>query len=176
MGGQGVPQALPAASLPSESQGRLRHRSQANSVNDSIDSPEGRTAKYDARAGRHECTPLTPGLNGGRIAPMQPVIKIAVRILLMLAAAFAMMFFGFLTSQSAFRILGEWSSISRSFASAGLLFAFGGPAMMVGGLWALVSLGRHRIPLWIGGVASALVGIVLVVGTLTNVIPCSGPD
>ncbi|MFB3921086.1 MAG: hypothetical protein ACE145_05155 [Terriglobia bacterium] len=86
---------------------------------------------------------------------MQPAIKSAARAVLVLAAALAMMLFGILTSQSAFRIFGEWASISSSFASVGLLFALGGPAMMIGGIWLLASRGRHRIPWWVGGAAGS---------------------
>jgi hypothetical protein len=47
--------------------------------------------------------------------------------------------------------------------------------MFIAGLWVLASRGRHRMPLWMGGLSAVLAGAVLVVGVLTYVVPCSGP-
>jgi len=107
---------------------------------------------------------------------MRPTIRKAARLVVVLMAAFAMMSFGFLTSLRALLIIEEWSHIPNGLATVALRCAAAGPAMLVGGLWALVSLGRHRFPLWMGGAASVLVGTVIVLGTLTYIIPCYGPS
>lgn len=47
--------------------------------------------------------------------------------------------------------------------------------MIIGGLWTVASLGRHKMSHWVGATASMLSGMVLIVGVLSYVIPCSGP-
>jgi hypothetical protein len=69
-----------------------------------------------------------------------------------------------------------WSSISAAYAAFGVLWIVAGPVMLACGLWALGTLGRSRIPLWIGGAATALSGGSLIAGVLSYVVPCSGPS
>jgi len=83
--------------------------------------------------------------------------------------------FGYAISESGYRVLSRWSFIGTAYAAIGSLWLLTGPAMFAAGLWLLGSLGRHRIPLWLGGVAGILAGASLVVGVLTYVVPCSGP-
>jgi|SRR5215472_13015295 len=90
--------------------------------------------------------------------------------------ALLMLLFGYLIAASGYRTVGDWSSIGAAYAAIGVLWIVAGPAMFAAGLWVLGSLGRHRIPLWIGGVAAVLLGSSLVGGILTYVIPCSGPS
>ncbi len=93
-----------------------------------------------------------------------------------IAIAAIWLLFGYAISGSGYRVLGEWSSIGTAYAAVGSLWLLTGPAMFGAGLWLLGSLGRHRFPLWLGGAAGILAGGSLVVGVLTYVVPCSGPD
>jgi hypothetical protein len=90
--------------------------------------------------------------------------------------AVLMLLFGYAITSSGYRVLDSWTTIGSGFAAYGLLWIVAGPAMLAGGLWVFGSLGRNRIPLWIGGVAALLSGSSLIAGVLTYVIPCSGPS
>jgi hypothetical protein len=92
------------------------------------------------------------------------------------ALAAIWLFFGYVISESAYRVLRQWSSIGAAYAGIGIIWLLAGPAMFGAGLWLLGSLGRHRIPLWLGGAAGILAGVSLIIGVLTYVVPCSGPD
>lgn len=83
---------------------------------------------------------------------------------------------GFVGLSAGHTTLREWGAISPALRMCGLLWTLAGAVTMVTGLWALGSLGRNRMPLLVGGAAAALAGIVLVVGVLTYVVPCSGPS
>lgn len=87
-----------------------------------------------------------------------------------------MLVFGYLIAGAGYRTLQKWPSISAAYAACGVLWVVAGPAMLVAGVWVLASVGRRRIPLWIGGVAAVLSGGSLIAGVLTSVIPCSGPS
>jgi hypothetical protein len=91
------------------------------------------------------------------------------------AAVLVFLLFGFALSQNALRLFTQWSSISPWLAACGIAWGVGSAGMIVGGLWLAGSLGRHRIPLAVGGAGAALAGSVLVVGVLTYVVPCSSP-
>jgi len=106
---------------------------------------------------------------------METAIQKARRIAVAIVAAAVMLFLGLLVSAMGYQTLREWSFISPAYASCGLLWVVAGPVMLVAGLWLLGSLGRNRIPLLVGGAATALAGVVLVVGVVTYVIPCAGP-
>jgi len=93
-----------------------------------------------------------------------------------IALAAVWLLFGYAISESAYQTLSKWSSISAAYAAVGILWLLAGPSMFGAGLWLLGSLGRHRIPLWLGGAAGILAGVSLVVGVITYVVPCSGPD
>lgn len=98
------------------------------------------------------------------------------RAAIALAFAAVMMCFGYAIFGAGYRTLRGWSSIGPAYAGIGILWLLAGPAMFGAGLWVLGSLGRHRIPLWIGGAAAVLAGVVLIAGVLTYVVPCSGPS
>jgi len=100
----------------------------------------------------------------------------AWRTVVAVAVAAGLLLFGFVALSAGYQTLRDWSSITPGYASCGLLWILTGAVMIVTGLWVLGSLGRHRIPLLVGGAATALAGMVLVVGVLTYVIPCSGPS
>lgn len=104
------------------------------------------------------------------------VMKITRSMAVSVALAAIWLFFGYAISKSGYRVFSEWSSIGATYAAIGVLWLLTGPAMFGAGLWLLGSLGRHRIPLWLGGAAGILAGVSLVVGVLTYVVPCSGPD
>jgi hypothetical protein len=106
---------------------------------------------------------------------METAIQKARRLAVTIIAAAAMLFLGLLVSAMGYQTVRGWSFISSAYASCGLLWVVAGPVMLVAGLWLLGSLGRNRIPLLVGGAATALAGVVLVVGLLTYVIPCARP-
>ncbi len=103
-------------------------------------------------------------------------MEIAKRVAAAIALAAVLIFFGYLIADSGRGVLRNWSSIGPAYAGVGLLWIVAGPAMFVAGVWILASLGRRRIPLWVGGIAAALSGATLVAGVLTYVVPCSGPS
>ncbi len=100
----------------------------------------------------------------------------AKRIATALGLSAVMAFFGYAIAVAGYRILREWQSIGAVYAGIGVLWLFAGPAALGAALWVLGSLGRHRIPFRIAGYASAIAGIVLIIGVLSLVIPCSGPS
>jgi len=106
---------------------------------------------------------------------METAIQKARRLAVASIVAAGMLFCGLLVSAMGYQTVREWSSIGPAYAACGVLWILAGPVMLVAGLWVLGSLGRHRIPLLVGGAATALAGLVLVVGVLTYVIPCAGP-
>jgi hypothetical protein len=87
-----------------------------------------------------------------------------------------MLLFGAIYGRGGYALLGEWSSISRALAACAVLFVVCGAVMVACGLWLLLKMGSSARPLWIGGAATALCGIVIVAGVLSNVIPCAGPS
>jgi hypothetical protein len=89
--------------------------------------------------------------------------------------AAVMMLFGIFVFGAGRQTLRHWSSIGAAYAACGVVWILAGPAMFIAGLWVLASRGRHRMPLWMGGLSAVLAGAVLVVGVLTYVVPCSGP-
>ena len=102
-------------------------------------------------------------------------IRKAWRIVVAIAVTVGLLMFGFVVLFAGRDTVREWASIGSALRTYGLLWVLAGAVMIVTGLWVLGSLGRHRIPLLVGGAAAALAGGVLVVGVLTYVIPCSGP-
>lgn len=107
---------------------------------------------------------------------MGPAIQKIERIAVATALAVGMVFFGLIVSSAGYQVLRHWPSIGVAYAAFGVIWSLAGLAMVVAGVWVLGSLGRHRIPLWIGSAAAVVAGTVLVVGVLTYVIPCSGPS
>ena len=106
---------------------------------------------------------------------METGIRKAWRIVVAIAVAAGLLLFGFVVLSAGHSTVREWAAIGSALLTCGLLWVLAGAVMLVTGLWVLGSLGRHRIPLLVGGAATALAGMVLVVGVLTYVIPCSGP-
>ncbi len=100
----------------------------------------------------------------------------ARRIVIAIAVSAVMALLGYAISQAGFRTLHEWNSISPAYAGIGVLWLFAGPAMFGAGVWVLGSLGRHRIAFRIAGYAAAIAGVVLIVGVLSYIVPCSGPS
>jgi len=92
-----------------------------------------------------------------------------------IALAAIWLLFGYSISNSGYRVLTEWSSIGSAYSTVGVVWLLAGPAMFGAGMWLLGSLGRHRVPLWLGGAAGIVAGASLIVGVLTYVVPCSGP-
>jgi hypothetical protein len=67
------------------------------------------------------------------------------------------------------------SASSASLIGLDVFFILGGAVMAGSLLWLLVIAGRSRLPLWIGGSASILNALAVLLGTLTETLPCSGP-
>ena len=97
----------------------------------------------------------------------KPRIRLMALALLVLYGTLPILF-GYL-------ILRRWAAERIALVVCGVLFLISGTTMLLSSLWLLVGLGRQRGPLWIGGIASVLSAGVLVGGTLTDVLPCSGP-
>ncbi len=100
----------------------------------------------------------------------------AKRITRALGVSAVMALFGYAISGAGYRVLREWYSIGPAYAGIGILWLFTGPAMLGAGLWVLASLGRHRIPFRIAGYAAVIAGVVLIIGVLAYIVPCSGPS
>ena len=87
-----------------------------------------------------------------------------------------MLLFGAMYGRSGYALLGEWSAISRALAACAVLLVVCSAVMVASGIWLLVNKGSSARPLWIGGAATTLCGIVILAGVLSNVIPCAGPS
>ena len=72
--------------------------------------------------------------------------------------------------------LRKWVGVSNLVVLFCVLFLMGGIVMVSSALWLLVSLGRARLPLCIGGIASILNAGIFAWAILTDLLPCSGPD
>ncbi len=107
---------------------------------------------------------------------MEPSSQRAKRIAIALGISAVMLLFGYAISVAGYRVLREWNSIGPAYAGIGILWLIAGPAMFGAGLWLLGSLGRYRIPFQIAGYAAAIAGIILIVGVLSYIVPCSGPS
>jgi hypothetical protein len=82
---------------------------------------------------------------------------------------------GYVCTRGGLQVLYKWEAISIGYACCGALWIAAGTAMIGGGLWAALSVARHRLPLVIAGSATAIVGSTVVLGALTYITPCSGP-
>lgn len=87
-----------------------------------------------------------------------------------------LLLYGLLPVLFGFFNLAEWKSESPFLILFGTLALLGGTVMVTSGLWAMVTLGRSRLALWTGGIASLFNAVNLAWVVLTDVLPCSGPD
>lgn len=71
--------------------------------------------------------------------------------------------------------LRDWQVLQAPFALCVLIWVISGPIIVAAALWILLTSGRRRASLWIGGIAAAVDGTTLVAGVLTHVVPCAGP-
>ncbi len=71
--------------------------------------------------------------------------------------------------------LREWAAEGTALVICGAIFLLSGLTMIASALRLLVSLGRERLPLLTGGIASILSAGVLVGASLAHVMPCAGP-
>jgi RsiW-degrading membrane proteinase PrsW (M82 family) len=72
--------------------------------------------------------------------------------------------------------LPRWDAFSMSIIAFVVMFAVGGIVMLSSLLWLLGTMGRARTPLWAGGIASLANAALFAFFTLTDILPCSGPD
>ena len=94
----------------------------------------------------------------------------------LIGAAFLVL--GFATTSAGVLVLREWSAVGSALATLGLLWTLGGFAMVVSAvclILLLLPLGGQRLPLSVGGGGSILSGVLIMVGFLGHVIPCTGP-
>jgi hypothetical protein len=73
-------------------------------------------------------------------------------------------------------ILREWEAFSVAVIVFAVLFFLGGMVMLSSLLWLSGTVGRSRRPLWAGGIASIFNAIIFASVTVTDILPCSGPD
>ncbi len=83
--------------------------------------------------------------------------------------------FGVFPAVGGFQLVGDWVAEATILVASGAVLLLSGATMLVSAAWLLIPLGRHRSPLWSGGVASLLAGAVLAAATISRVLPCSGP-
>jgi hypothetical protein len=88
--------------------------------------------------------------------------------------ALIFLLYSVLISGSGITILREWSAISLGLAVCGAMWTLCGPAMALGALWLLASLGRSFRALRIGGSGTAIAGFVMLSAELIHVLPCTG--
>ena len=69
----------------------------------------------------------------------------------------------------------DWSFISPGLRGFSILAGVTGPLMVVSSLWLLGSMGRRPLTLQVGGLAATGFGVLQAVGSLTEIVPCSGP-
>ena len=93
-----------------------------------------------------------------------------------IAALAGLLLYGIVPLWFAYFILCQWAAERTVLVICGVLFLGSGVTMLVSALGLFVSLGRWRNPLWAGGAASLVSAAVMVGATLTDILPCSGPD
>ena len=87
----------------------------------------------------------------------------------------ALFLLGSVTTGAGLLVLRGWSAVGSTLAIFGLLWTFSGVAMVVSAVWLILSVGRQRFPLAIGGAGGILSGVLVLAGFLTHVVPCTGP-
>jgi hypothetical protein len=73
-------------------------------------------------------------------------------------------------------VLRERAAESALLVAFGGLFFIGGALMVSSAAWLLITVGRSSVALWTGGISSILSAALFAGVTLTDVLPCSGPD
>ena len=87
--------------------------------------------------------------------------------------AVLMLFFGVLMAAYGTDI--DFAADGVALAVANLLLSLLGGATVVLAAWTLISLGRLKLPLRLGGIAALVCGVVLAFAAASGVLPCSGP-
>ena len=70
----------------------------------------------------------------------------------------------------------HWQSLSGSFRAVNILFVAGMAGLVLGAAFLIAGEGWRRRALLTGGAAAALIGVTVMWGVLSGVIPCSGPS
>lgn len=86
-----------------------------------------------------------------------------------------MLVFGLLYGVESLPLLLQWSAVSAALALCAVLFLVCGIVMLACGLWCLMNLASDPRPFRVGGSATVICGMVVVIGVLAKAIPCSGP-
>jgi hypothetical protein len=84
--------------------------------------------------------------------------------------------YGFVPAIVGCVVLPERAAESALLVVFGALFFTGGALMVSSAAWLLITVGRSSLALWTGGVSSILNAALFAGVTLTDVLPCSGPD
>jgi hypothetical protein len=97
---------------------------------------------------------------------LKAIIRGAVALLLLLGA--------FLLVPGTYQSLERWQTLSNSFRAVNILFVAGIAGLVLGAALLLSGEGWRR-GLLTGGAAAALIGVTVMWGVLSGVIPCSRP-
>lgn len=99
---------------------------------------------------------------------LKAIIRGAIALVLLLGA--------FLLVPGTYQSLERWQSLSNSFRAVNILFVAGIAGLALGAALLLIGEGWKRRGLLTGGPAAALIGVTIMWGVLSGVIPCGGPS
>lgn len=83
--------------------------------------------------------------------------------------------YGVMGTGGGYSTLKEWPAISPALRGFAVLWLITGLAMLIAAVGLSGSLGRHSPSLRVGGISAALFGFLRAGGSLTEIVPCSGP-
>ena len=87
-----------------------------------------------------------------------------------------LLLYGLIPALIGYFIVRQWAAERTVLAVCAATLLLSGATMLMSALWLLSDLGNQRLPVWTGSIGSILSGGMLVGATLTNVLPCSGPN
>ena|SRR6266480_3016122 len=87
-----------------------------------------------------------------------------------------LLLYGVIPLLFAYFILREWTAERTALVACGVLFLVSGATMLISAALLFVSWGRWRLPLWTGATASLASATALIIATVTEILPCSGPN
>ena len=105
--------------------------------------------------------------------PVNAVVRKPSAIALVLTIP--LLFFGILMFLGGWLDFSDWKSESAALIALDLGFLATGLTTVVAALWILASLGRKALPVRIAALSAIAAGTLMLAGTLSYVLPCSGP-
>jgi hypothetical protein len=87
-----------------------------------------------------------------------------------------LLLYGVIPLLFAYFILREWTAERTALVACGVLFLVSGATMLISAILLFTGWGRLRLPLWAGATASLASATTLIIATLTDMLPCSGPN